>query len=179
MKVVESLSQHLKATAYIWGGLSLDIYAGQFWREHSDIDYFIQDLHKLANQFVDRFCHEGWHVRRVLDDYILVAKKDEIKLHLGHIDITGIVQWKHNGNNGIVTFPSYWLRQEPVEFYTVKVHVVEPEFGYVLKSHPQLMNPEWKPRNRDLVDIKRLSDILSEKQVDLATLLSQVASISS
>jgi hypothetical protein len=178
MEVMGDFAQGLKTTAYIWGGLSLDIYAGQFLREHSDIDYVIQNLQKLAEQFVDRFCREGWHVRRVLDDSILVVKKDGIKLHLGHIDIAEIVQWKHNGNNGTITFPVHWLRQEPVEFFTIKVHVVEPEFGYVLKSHPQLMNPEWKPRDRDLVDMRRFAEILSRKQVDVTKLLPQVTSIS-
>ena len=54
--------------------------------------------------------------------------------------------------------------------------VVEPEFEYVIKSNPNLMNPKWTSRNKDKVEIEILEDILVQRGVDLGSLISRMSS---
>lgn len=176
MALVERLSEMLRTEAYVWGGLSIDIHHGQFLREHSDIDYLIVDLHRLADQIQNALRREGWEVKAVLDDHLLIARKEGFKLHLGSIEIGAAVQWRHNGAAGAITFPLSWLRKEAVSFYGVSVHVVEPELGYVLKTYPTIINPAWTIRAKDEPDLNLLKEMLRQKGVDTALLQVQVSS---
>lgn len=47
-------------------------------------------------------------------------------------------------------------------------------FGYVLKTHPTLMNPTWAFRAKDEADLSLLEEILRQKGVDVALLSVQV-----
>ena len=96
----------------------------------------------------------------------------------GTVEIAdSVVNWKHNGNDGSILFPADWLREEPVGFLDVQVHVVKPEFGYVLKTNPGLMNPKWNLRDKDQADIEVLRTLLLEGRVNLDSLCPQVSSI--
>lgn len=48
---------------------------------------------------------------------------------------------------------------------------------YVLKMNPRLMNPDWRPRDKDQADVEVLRAMLLQKQVDLGSLLLQVESV--
>jgi len=172
--LIEKFSKMLATVSYIWGGLSIDIYKRQFLREHSDIDYFVRDLQRISRHLQDLLLSEGWTVVAILNNHLLVAIKDNVKLHLGHIEVDDVVKWKHNGNDGTITFPVSWLSENPVDFYGLKVHVVEPEFEYVIKSNPNLMNPKWTSRNKDRVEIEMLEDILVQRGVDNDSLISRM-----
>ena len=54
----------------------------------------------------------------------------------------------------------------------MKVHVVEPEFEYVVKEHPQILNPDWKPRDKDIIAKQYLKEMLEARDVDLDMLYS-------
>ena len=188
MALIEAIAAELGTSAYIWGGWAPDIYQGRFLREHSDIDCFIVDLYRLFTPFNERLLQESWQVGDPLDGHLLWAKRDGVKLHLGHIEIDApqkggvdsngcIVNWKHNGNHGSIFFPTDWLRKEAVRFLGLEVHVVEPQLGYVLKMNPRLMNPDWTSRDKDRADLEVLRAMLLEKQVDLDSLLLQVKSV--
>ena len=179
MALIEQVSAKLDTVAYIWGGLTIDIYEGRFLREHSDIDYFIVDLQRLSARFGKALLCENWDVKTVLNGHLLVARKDGIKLHLGNVEIDDVVNWRHNGDSGTITFPASWLREHLVDFCGVQVHIVEPELGYVLKTNPDLMNPEWKPREKDKLDIKPLEKILVQKGANPDLLCLRVNSVSS
>jgi hypothetical protein len=178
LALVEAVASEIGTTSYIWGGWTLDIHEGRLLRAHGDIDCFVTDLHQHLGPFSERLQEAGWKVKTVLDGYLLSARKEEVKLQLGHVEIHGdTVHWKHNGNEGTILFPADWLRAEPVPFLGVIVHVAGPELGYVLKTNPSLMNPDWQPRDKDQADIDRLKDLLLEKQIDLDTLNAKVSSI--
>ena len=178
MALIEAISAELGTLAYIWGGWMLDIYKGQFLRDHSDVDCFVVDLYQLFARFGERLFQEGWQVRNPLDGHLLWAEKDGVKLHLGHVEFDdSVVNWKHNGDDGSILFPADWLREDAVKFLGIEVHVVKPEFGYVLKMNPQLMNLDWAPRDKDQADTEVLRAMLLEKQVDLDLLLPQVKSV--
>lgn len=44
----------------------------------------------------------------------------------------------------------------------INIHTVKPEFQYVLKLHPEFMNPEWKWREKDIENIKGLRRLIKE-----------------
>jgi hypothetical protein len=178
MGLIEAISDELGTVSYLWGGWTLDIYHGRSLRAHSDIDCFVVDLYSYLRPISARLHEAGWEVRTVLDGYLLAAEKDGVKLQLGHVEIQGdVVCWKHNGNEGTILFPVGWLRAAPASFLDVTVHVAEPELGYVLKTNPSLMNPDWQPRDKDRTDIDLLRYILLERQIALDPLSSRVSSI--
>lgn len=177
MALIETVSAELGTVPYLWGGWTVDIYHGRPTRAHGDIDCFVVDLHQHVPAFSERLLEAAWEVRTVLDGYLLAAKKDGVKLQLGHVEIRGsVVYWKHNGNEGTILFPVDWLSADPVPFLGITVHVAEPELGYVLKTNPSLMNPDWQPREKDRADIDLVTNVLLEKQVDLDALVSRVSS---
>lgn len=177
MSTVAAIARELDTRAYLWGGWLSDVLVGRVLREHSDIDYLTVDLRPLVDAFDARLAGQGWEARHALDDCLLAARREGIKLHLGHIHMGTCVDWKHNGDRGSIRFPSDWLHEEPLDFYGLQVHVVEPELGYVLKTHPGLMNAGWEPRDKDRADLQVLQATLIEKRVDLDALASQVISV--
>jgi hypothetical protein len=178
MALIEAISAELGTVPYLWGGWTVDIYHGRPTRAHGDIDCFVVDLHQHVPAFSERLLEAAWEVRTVLDGYLLAAKKEGVKLQLGHVEISGAaVDWKHNGNAGSILFPVAWLRPDPIAFLGVTVHVAAPELGYVLKTNPSLMNPDWQPREKDRVDTDRLRDVLLGKHIDLDSLSLRVSRI--
>ena len=174
MAFIENASTQLGTTSHVWGGFTLDIYEGRFLREHSDIDYLTVDLLQLRPQLLEYFEQADWQVKTVINGDV-VATRDGIELHLGDVYLRNRAVWTHNGKNGILTFPLSWLRKKAVAFCGIQVHVVEPEFEYVVKHFPALLNPSWQPREKDISARKRLAAILLEKNIDVNRLRSQVS----
>jgi hypothetical protein len=175
MQLVQSISERFGTASWLWGGLVADVYHGQMLREHDDLDYLTWNLHTLKPKLVEAFAEAGWQAESLENDDLRL-KKDGVKIHLGHVQFIFHAKWTHNGKKGALLFPSEWLRIEPVPFYNLKLHVVEPEFQYVLKEHPELLNPEWTRRRKDLQDKQLLREMLLKKYPDLQHLPTLVLS---
>jgi hypothetical protein len=52
----------------------------------------------------------------------------------------------------------------------MEVHVVAPELQYVLKECPELLNPDWIIREKDIFEKEYLRSILLEKGIDVCSL---------
>jgi hypothetical protein len=150
MKQVEEFSTALKTTSWVWGGLTTDVYEGRFLREHDDLDCLTLNLHTLMQPLANRFQDAGWKSRELVNGD-LKLERSGIKIHLGHVVFSEEVRWTHNGDLGSLYFPVEWLVQKPRPFYSIEVHVVAPELQYVLLDDPHLLNPDWTPREKDLV----------------------------
>jgi hypothetical protein len=175
MTLVETCSLAAGVTSYIWGGFTLDVYNGCFLREHYDLDYLTQNLGNGKQHFIKSFESEGWQAQELTNGDLRCIKND-IRIHLGNILISKTATWTHNGENGAISFPLAWLRPTPVLFQEVAVHVVEPEFEYVIKHNPHFLNPDWKPREIDLMARKQLQAMLVEKGVDWINLVNKIKS---
>ncbi len=169
MKQVENFSTELNSTSWVWGGLTADIYRGRLLREHDDLDYLTLRLHELVEPLINMFTDAGWQVRR-LENGDLKLEKDPVKIQLGHIELSQEVRWTHNGELGSLFFQIDWLIQQPRHFYNIVVHVVAPEFQFGLLEHPELLNPSWRPRVKDLVAKAVLRRILEAKGINVGNL---------
>ena len=49
----------------------------------------------------------------------------------------------------------------------MEIHVVAPELQYVLKEHPELLNPDWLIKEKDIHDKEHLRDILIQKGTEI------------
>ncbi len=174
MELVETLSSRLNSTSWIWGGLTADVLAGRWLREHADLDYLTLNLHSLAPRFVALFEGAGWQAQ-TLSTGDLKLKRHGIQIRLGHVEIIGRARWTHNGEQGYLIFPAGWLNPKSIQFYGIELHVVEPAFQYVMLEHPELLNPEWGPRDKDIVAKAQLKAILESAGADPGSLYHQVA----
>lgn len=175
MQLVQAVSERFSTASWLWGGYVVDVHVGRVLREHDDLDYLTWNLYALKDKFAEAFARLGWQAE-TLENGDLRLTKEGVRIHLGQVQFLSRARWTHNGKKGALLFPPEWLRLEPVKFCGVKVHVVEPEFQYVLKDHPELLNPEWTRRRRDVQDKQLLHEILAQKYADPGRLLSQVLS---
>jgi hypothetical protein len=176
MTLVERISVDIETISWLWGGLVVDVHNGKFLREHNDLDYLTKDLHQLKSQFSRSFLELGWETEN-LENGDLRCEKDDVKIHFGHVVFSENVKWTHNGEKGSLVFPVSWLPIKATAFYETNVHVVLPELQYVLKTHPQLLNPEWQTRNKDISDLKVLEQILTKRGVEISTLRAMVTDV--
>ena len=176
MSLIEKISAKLGTTSYIWGGFTIDIYKGQYQRLHHDIDYLTVNLSTLKPEFAKLLKMAKWQVKHI-ENGDISATKEGLKVHLGNISLKKQARWTHNGQKGIICFPLHWLRQRSVSFYGVAVHVVEPEFEYVIKENPKLLNEDWHLREKDLLAQSELTKMLQGKYVNLDMLARRVVSI--
>ena len=176
IKLIETVSKNLETITWLWGGLVVDITQGGFLREHDDLDCLTMNLHQLKSQFSGVFKKLRW-VTKDLENGDLKLTKDNIKIHLGHIKLSDKVTWTHNGEKGSLIFPVSWLPLEMTEFCGVKTHVALPELQYVLKRHPKLLNPEWKTRDKDILDLIALEKILTKRGIEISTLCAMVTDV--
>jgi hypothetical protein len=148
MQQVEAFSISLNSTAWIWGGLTMDIYQGKILREHHDLDYLTLHLHELFKPLAEKFQNAGWFAQR-LSNGDLKLEKGGVKIHLGHLSIGQSVRWTHNGSLGSLYFPVEWVVQAARTFCNIEIHVIAPQLQYALLDHPELLNPDWEPREKD------------------------------
>jgi hypothetical protein len=173
MKMVEAISARLNTLSWIWGGLTADVHVGRWLRPHHDLDYLTLNLHSLAPQAIKLFEDAGWQVQR-LSTGDLELNHHGIHVRLGHVELAGQAKWTHNGEQGYLCFPAGWLSPEPVQFCGVELHVVEPAFQYVMLEHPEMLNPAWKPRDKDRIAKTQLQAILESARIDAGSLYQQV-----
>jgi hypothetical protein len=175
MRLVESLSGWLDTTSWIWGGFATDIYAGRILRDHDDLDYLTLNLCQHRERLAQAFSSHGWQTSIVANGD-LKLRKGAVKIELGNVEIETVATWTHNGEKGSLCFPAAWLDLQVIEFCGIEVHVVASELQYVLKEHPELLNPGWRLREKDLLDRKYLEEILVKKGIDVYWLYKSVAS---
>lgn len=176
MRLVECVSRSLQTISWVWGGYTADIYVGRMLREHDDVDYLTLNLHGLKSEVVQIFSSHGWQPKE-LENGDLSLKKENIKVHLGNVELGNIARWTHNGEKGALLFPVSWLNADAVEFYGRELHVVAPELQYVLKDRPKLLNPDWLSREKDILDKEYLREILLKRKVDICSLHQLVSSV--
>ena len=169
MKLVEEISTSLHTTSWVWGGLTMDIYQGCLLRDHHDVDYLTLHLHDLKEPLTGAFLTNGCQAWR-LDNGDLKLKKEDIEIQLGHITFSNEVRWTHNGELGSLFFPLEWLNQQSRRFCEIDLHVVAPEFQYIILFHPTLLNSKWIPREKDVTSMASLKSILEAKGVAVAGL---------
>lgn len=175
MRLVETVSGLLGTTSYVWGGFTADIYAGRLLREHQDVDYLTVDLVRLKPQLEALCEHQGWATKE-LANRDLSLRRDGARVQLGNVEVvdSATARWTHNGEQGHVDFPRQWLNPQPVRFCGTLVHVVQPEFSYVMVAHAQMLNPEWTEREKDAFTRTQLQALLEARGVDPGGLCSQV-----
>ena len=173
MEQVESFSALLHTTSWAWGGLTVDIHQGRILRNHRDLDYLTLHLHELIDPLTGMFQAAGWQARH-LENGDLKLEKNETAIQLGHLEISGSMRWAHNGELGSLYFPTDWLIQQPKRFYDLDVHVVAPELQYFLLEHPDILNPVWKPRQKDLAAKAVLKTMLVTSKIDIEGLQTMI-----
>ncbi len=165
MRLVEAISTRLGTTSYIWGGFTLDIYQGHPLREHGDLDYLTVGLERLKPQLAALFARHRWPCK-IVDNGDLSPRRDGFRMQLGNITLDDGVRWTFNGEKGYVVFPRSWLAPEPIHFCGVDVHVVTPEFEYMVKCCPQIFNPDWHARPRESRALAQLRAMLQARGVE-------------
>jgi hypothetical protein len=176
MELVETCSKNLKTISWIWGGLTIDIYENRILREHDDLDYLTLNLHSLIPQFSDLFAISGWQVN-VLENGDLKVKQEGVKIQLGHVELSNEARWTHNGEKGSIWFPSDWIKSRSVNFCGIEIHVIEPEFQFVMLEHPQMLNPNWRHRGKDISAQRYLRNYLVMNGISPKSLFEQVSDI--
>jgi hypothetical protein len=167
--LVECLTQSVGTTSWVWGGYVTDICMGRILRDHDDVDYLTLNLHALLSEIMEAFSNRGWQTK-VLVNGDLSLKKEGVKVHLGNLEFGELARWTHNGEQGALLFPLSWLSPDVIKFYGMGIHVVAPELQYVLKEHPELLNPDWLLREKDRHDKEYLRDILMQKGTEICSL---------
>lgn len=72
--------------------------------------------------------------------------KGEVHAGFNSMDnIDGIIHWRHIGKHGVVFFLEDWLDAKPREFRGACAYTAGTKLLYAVKSHAELLNPEWKP----------------------------------
>jgi hypothetical protein len=105
-----------------------------------------------------------------LENGDLKVEKDRIKLHFGNVEFGELARRTHNGEKGSLCFPLSWLSRTAMPFYGLQVHVVAAELQYVLKEHPELLNPDWRIRENDIAEKACLQDLLVQKGIEVCSL---------
>ena len=175
MRLVEHVSDSLNTLSWIWGGLTTDIYMGRILREHDDLDYLTWNLYLLKLDFIEAFSSYGWQVQ-ILVNGDLKLKKDCVKVQLGNVELGENAKWTHNSEQGSLFFPASWLKLDSIEFLGMELHVIAPELQYVLKDHPDLLNPNWVLREKDILEKEYLQNILLKRGIDICSLCELIVS---
>ncbi|MEZ4712851.1 MAG: hypothetical protein R3A44_37025 [Caldilineaceae bacterium] len=149
-------------------------------RYHHDIDFLTLNLFVLRDEICASFREWGCQ-SRVLANGDVGVDTQGVKLHLGHIEPYDASNkhtvWIHNQPNGRLIFPSDWLLAQPVPFCGAVVHVGAPEFEYVLKHAPQLLNPAWQLREKDREARQQLEFMLHKRYPQPQLLIKLVESL--
>ena len=76
LRDISQVSESLNIKTYIWGGMTIDIWEGQFLREHDDADGFTENLIAHKDVLIEAYEKLGYQVRFLEDYSILRIDKD-------------------------------------------------------------------------------------------------------
>lgn len=176
MALAESYSETNNTFSWIWDGYTVDVYENCILRAHDDLDYLTLNLHGLIPQFTKCFENDGWQTT-LLENGDLKAERESTKIQLGHVELSDKACWTHNGLKGSLWFPREWLNAMPVNFCGIEIHVVAPEFQYVMNERPKLLNPAWRHRRKDIVTRKYLRSAIAARGISPHSLFEQVREV--
>ena len=120
------------------------------------------------------FENGGWQTS-LLENGDLKAEWESVKIHLGHVELSNTARWTHNGDKGSLWFPRDWLNSKLLNFCGVEIHAAALEFQYVLMERPQLLNPAWRYREKDILARTYLKKWINEKEISPIALFEQVS----
>lgn len=175
MKDIYHVSEILGLKSFVWGGFVIDILQGEFTREHGDLDCFTE--HLAENWLILQRQYEalGYSVSYMEEFWMLRIEKNGIHASFNSVrNIDGIAHWYHIGPRGTVYFPYDWLDQKPRLFYEIPVYTIGEKMAYVLKTSVSLLNPEWRLRERDHLDIAMLERMLDRKEENIKEIRKRV-----
>jgi len=160
---------------YIWAGLVRDVLCGAFLRDHNDVDGFTLNLWDVRHDMAASFRQKGYQVSFLEDLNFLRIDRDGVHAAFNRLEIEGdTAMWRHIGDEGTVYFPRRWLSDTPHPFYDTRVFVSGVEFEYAIKTHPELLSPLWKGREKDAEAIAWLQERLEEQEIDPDALLKEI-----
>ncbi|NSW91697.1 MAG: WG repeat-containing protein [Firmicutes bacterium] len=109
------------------------------------------------------------------DINMLVIRKGNEHAAFNPLDIDGsVAMWRHIGDQGTVFFPYSWLDETPCSFYDVKVYTSGLCFEYAFRKIANLLNADWKKREKDQIAEKYLEAKIIEKGIDVKSLLKSI-----
>ncbi len=147
--VYEVSAAHSSRT-YIWGGLTIDIFENRFLRDHHDLDGFTLNLEDISDRLATAYAKRGYQTKFDREFLILKIEKGGVHAGFNPLEISGdVARWMHIGREGSVYFPAGWLDATPRLFYGSKVYTAGIRFEYAIRTKGGMLNPEWKPRDKD------------------------------
>ena len=175
LRDITEVSDACGTTTFIWGGTVIDILKGEFLRDHRDIDGFTLNLLDVLADMTELFEKRGYSIRYLDEVDMLQILKPGLHAAFNRLELDGqTAMWRHVGDHGTVYFPADWLDSTPRDFYGVKVHISGVEFEYAIKTNPQLLNPEWKHREKDHAAIEHLSRWVQESSITSEEILQRI-----
>lgn len=172
---IHDVSQACETRTYIWGGFTLDLLAGHLLREHHDLDGFTLNLLDVLPEMTALFGERGYRVTFLEEWHILRIDRDGLHAAFNRLERDGdTALWRHIGDRGTVYFPYAWLDDAPRAFHGVPVYAAGAELDYALKAEVRLLNPEWRPRERDVLARQALERALADRGIDPAAVLARV-----
>lgn len=164
---IVNISLMLGIKTYIWGGMSIDIWEGQFLREHGDLDGFVENMDVHLDSLMNEYRKRGYDVQYICAFSMLEIRRGLVHASFNPLEINGnIAQWKHIGNEGSVYFPTEWLDTAPRLFYGVNVYTAGLRFEYAIKTKISMLHPKWQLREKDRVAIHYMQEKLQELNID-------------
>ncbi len=156
----------LKTKIFIWGGLSLDIRAGEFLREHGDLDAFAENLEEKREELAAVLHGMGYETEYIDEFSMLEIRRGLVHATLNPLKINGkIAEWKHIGNQGSVYFPAAWLDDSPRTFCGVQAYTAGIRFEYAVKTKVSMLHPTWQLREKDHMAIAQMKKELDEMRI--------------
>ncbi|MHB9130584.1 MAG: hypothetical protein ACYDBB_05765 [Armatimonadota bacterium] len=175
MKDIYDVSLDCETTTYIWGGFTLDIFEGQFLRDHHDLDGFTLNLLDVLPDMMALYEARGYTTEFREDFDMLSIRKDDLHATFNRLEVDGeTAMWRHIGNEGTVYFSVQWLDKMPRHFYEVPVFTAGIELDYTLKTNISMIHPEWTIRDKDYQAIERLEMIMAKSNIDPEDFLTRV-----
>lgn len=162
------ISNELGIKTFVWGGLTTDIFEGEFLREHSDLDGFIENMASVLELLIEKYQSRGYLVKYLEEFSMLEVAIDENQYASFNPVVIegGLAMWRHIGDRGTVYFPESWLDNQPRDFYDAKVYTSGLKFEYAFRQISALVNPDWVEREKDKVAKSYLEKKMNELNIN-------------
>lgn len=175
LRDIAEVSRACETVTYIWGGMTVDLLAGRFLREHHDLDGFTLNLLDVRDGLMARYGGLGYGVEWRDDIDMLVIRRDGLHAAFNRLEIDGeTAMWRHVGREGTVYFPAAWLDAAPRAFYGAEVVCAGAQLDYTLKTCIRLTHATWEPRDKDRAAIPHLERALAARGLDPEVFLREI-----
>lgn len=160
------VSQAVGTKTFLWGGMALDVWEGQFLREHGDLDGFTENLVEHLDSLMEEYRRQGYDVQYMHEFSMLQISRGLVHASFNPLKIDGkTAQWKHIGEDGSVYFPAQWLDAVPRPFCGVSVYTAGIRFEYAIKTKISMLHPQWQLREKDRIAINRMKEMLQAQSI--------------